>query len=215
MRLKMLRRVMALMASVAGLLSTGCQRVETDSDPFTDFAVYTSFAWDGSQSVAESQMDRDYPHLMADLRDAVTQGLVAKGMQEVEMDAASLLLRAHLELAPYRDENSGDAPATKLGPLVLAPYSVTQADDTEINRELQEGTIMLIMTDRTNEKPVWQAWMRRVIDMDNLRQVEWGKNPVAADITYRHKMIRKAVEKLLAEYPPEPVFRLSAEGRAP
>lgn len=197
------------------LAISGCQRVETDYDPYTDFAVYKTFSWAPSQQVAESATERDYPHLMADFRETIGAALTKKGFAEAGGDGADLLLRAHLELAPYSVDTSKDAPAPQLGPLVLGPYSVTRGDDTELDRELQEGTMLLTMTVRASGEPVWQGWMRKVLDVENIREVEWSKEPGAGEVSYRHKVVLGTVERLLAKFPPEPVFRLSEEGRKP
>ncbi|MCE9615719.1 MAG: DUF4136 domain-containing protein [Lentisphaerae bacterium] len=202
-------------------MMTGCQRAETDYDPYTDFTAYTRFAWNAPEREAESATERDYPHLLADIREMVATNLVHKGLTLAEPGDADLLLTVHLELADYHtapDANAdghSDIPSQKLGPLVLAPYSVTEMDNSDLNRELQEGTLLLNMFERESGEPVWQGWLRRVMDVENIRDVEWRQRPDASDVTYRRRMVRQAVDRLLADFPPKPKVRLSAEGRKP
>ena len=188
---------------------SACQRVETDFDPETDFTVYHTFAWEPRQQTMESEVERDFPHLMGDIRAAIATGMVARGVTEVAPNQADLLLNVYLELAPYAVDASADAsgggpdmPSRELGPLVIAPYSVTQVDDVDLNRQLQDGTLLLNVTDCANSNLVWQGWLRKVVDMDNLREVEWGKQPGAGEVRYRRRMVGHAVDRLLASFPP-------------
>ena len=191
------------------LALSACQRVETDFDPATDFTVYHTFAWQPRQQAMETEVERDYPHLMDDIRAAIATGMVARGFVEVSPDQADVWLNVYLELAPYAvgakpdgSHDDSDMPSRELGPLVIAPYSVMQVEDVDLNRQLQEGTLLLNVTDCASSNLVWQGWLRKVVDMDNLREVEWGKKPDAGEVRYRRRMVGHAAERLLAPFPP-------------
>lgn len=195
----------------------GCQRAQTDYDPKTDFSVYHSFAWEPRQPDVESETERDYPRLMDEVREALAVELEHKGLVRGTPADADLLLGAHVELAPYRTDTQGalttedpDLPARKLGPLVLAPYSVTQVDDEEIDRQLQEGTLLLNVTERQSASLLWQGWVRHVVDLGEIRHVEWKRDPDAGQVHYQHRLITRAAKRLLADFPPPPPDRLPA-----
>lgn len=209
-------------ALLAGLIGAGCQRVETDYNPHTDFSKFKTFAWEGSQKIVENEMERDYPKLMEDFRATISAAMESKGLHQADADTADLLLSAHLELSPYStgpgSEGSGkgaDAPAHELGPLVLAPYSVTQVENSNLDRQLEEGTLLLNMTNPTSGAPLWQGWIRRVVDVANLRDVEWRRDASAGDVNYRHRMVVQAVARLLSGFPPKTVARRAHEAEKP
>lgn len=189
--------------------ASGCQKVESDFSPQTDFTRYRTFAWEVRQSNVESEADRDYPHLMGEIREQVDAGLKHRGFVPADVAAADLTLEAHLELAPYQLEpdangdGATDVPSRQLGPVVLAPYSVTEMDNGDVNRELQSGTLLLNMRDRAGDVLVWQGWVGQVMDMENVRTVEWKRKPAAGDVRYRQRMIARLVNALLKEFPPK------------
>jgi len=197
------------------LVALGCQRAQTDYDPRTDFSRYQSFAWEPRQPDVESETERDYPRLMDEVREALAVELEHKGFVRGTAADADLLLGAHVEMDPYRTDERGalttedpDLPAHKLGPLVLAPYSVTQVDDEEIDRQLQEGTLLLNITERQSTELLWQGWVKHVVDVGEIRHVEWKRDPDAGQVHYQHRLITRAAERLLADFPPPAPTRL-------
>lgn len=210
----MWRRIV-IVCGLGMALCTGCQRATVDYAPETDFTAYPRFAWDPRRGAAEAAMEQTYPKLMDDIRLALTGELQARGFTPAPPEAADLLLVAHVELVPYETDSRGnpapegsELPAHKLGPLVIAPYAATPVDDDERERQLQEGTILLNMTDRRTGALLWQGWMNRLLDAAELRHVEWARDPDPAQVRYQHRLVRKAAARLLADFPPPYAPRL-------
>ena len=190
------------------LAAGGCRRAETDYDPATDFSQYHTYAWAPAAEGLVTPSERDFPGLIAALCAAADARLSAVGLHPVAPARADLHLQLHLELSPYHieppsanDAGRSDVPSRRLGPLVVAPYSVTQVEDSELNRELEEGALLLNMQDARTGELVWQSWLHRVIDVENLRASEWRREPDAAERRYRDRVAKKAVATLLADFP--------------
>jgi len=185
----------------------GCQSAHTSFDPAADFSDYESYAWDPRLKTSESVMDRDFPEIIQIVKESMSTGLVDKHLALDEPESADLIVSYHIELAPYRDEDGDrlmaeDVPSSRLGPLVVVPFGVTQIDDESINREMREGTLLISLTDRESGKLVWQGWASKIVDLNRMREEEWTRDPDKMYLRYRKRNIEKAVAKILNDYPP-------------
>ena len=153
---------------------------------------------------------RDFPDMLSEVRSSVITGLKARGFTVAPPGQADLFVIAHVEIVPYKSSadthiKGRDMPARKLGPIVLAPYSVTQIDNEAVNREMQEGTLLVNFSDRRSKALVWQGWIRQVFDLNKIRAAEWNRTPDKGYLRHRQRTIQKAVDRILSDFPPETI----------
>ena len=197
-----------MVALLSALTLSACQRAHTDFDPRTEFSTYKTFAWTGHDTEGESMSARDFPDMLSEVRTGVITGLKARGLTVATPGKADLLVTAHVEIVPYKSSadthiKGRDIPARKLGPIVLAPYSVTQIDNEAVNREMREGTLLVNLSDRRSRALVWQGWISQVFDLNKIRAAEWDRTPDKGYLRHRQRTIQKAVDRILSDFPPK------------
>ena len=185
-----------------------CQRAHTDFDPGTDFSVYKTFSLVSGDQETEAIVAPQFPEMVKEVAAEAISALKSRGFLAASPEQADLLVTTHIEIVPYESPaethiTDRDIPSRKLGPVVLAPYSVTQIDDEAVNRQMQEGTILLNITDFKSGELIWQGWISKVFDLNKLREKEWNQNPDPGYLRHRQRAIQKAVESILADFPPE------------
>lgn len=157
-------RLLSSLRFALPLLLCACSSIDVDSehDPFADFASFTTFA----QAAPIETLNPTE----AELHAAIERALVAKGLASVARSEASLVVRHHLRLE------------TKVE--LKDPYYAFRAVE-----QYEEGTLILDFVHAQTDHLVWRG--------TGSTRLEEEMSPEE-----RRALIDRAVEAIVAQYPP-------------
>lgn len=190
MNLRFLIAWLALWLMAAGGCAEG-PKVLTDSDPSAQFSAFRTFALSGMTDRGYEVGPSDHSPLRGRIKEMVDEQLVAKGLQQVNVeDRPDLLIHIFFGVKEqHRVETTDMTPGLYPGiypgryPGVypgLYPYQVKAYDyhdgdwvpaSTRVvtTHEDHEGTLIVDLADSSKKKLVWRAVIRAVLG-DNLEQ---------------------------------------------
>ncbi len=172
-----------------GLISCVNTSVIFDYDPATDFNAIKTFAWQSDKQPQTGDHKIDNEIIDRRFRSAITSGLVAKGLTEVNANQAEILLEYQITIKPvinnhrvsgsvgFGKSSGGSSVGLSLG----APLAQHSYD---------EGTMILGMSEAKTNTLIWRGVAARRIDPSASAQENADK-------------IKKLVLELLDGYPPK------------
>ncbi|GAA5190187.1 DUF4136 domain-containing protein [Ferrimonas gelatinilytica] len=181
-----------LFIAALGLLIAGCASVRTNADFDTDtnFSSYRTWAWiepadleDGKQYHTDGLMDQR-------IRSAITQELNAKGLQQVSVTEADLLVNY---LTKIEKKINIDTFYSNFGyhPYYYGRYPLYTPIQTDTRvREYQEGTILVDLVDAQSKSLVWRG-----SGTDTVKQRQSPEE--------RTEQVNTIVNGILLQFPPE------------
>jgi len=192
------RVVAAVLAAVACSIVVSAQKlkVETHSDPKTDFKAIKTYAWlppapvvshvaPGSASNPELSQEVLGPHIVA----AVDRQLVARGLTQTDQDKADVHVVYFAALTVGFDETYlGEyyGYVTGWGSPVLPGYAPTTSMSIH-----EKGTVLVDMVDRASKRAIWRGSVRTQINQEHTLQK-------------RIERINEGAEKIFEKFPIRP-----------
>lgn len=178
-----------LMVLAAALLLAACEtlRVGSDHDPAASFSQYHSFAWMPPHTFRHEPAN---PLVAQRAHDAIEAALAAKGYT-LASDPAQADFVVDFTIGAGERTDVRSYPAPYYGPWMWggpwwgAPYWGSEVDV----RQYREGTISVDIFDAHTHRPVWHGWARKEL--------------TRSDIEHSQGSIRKAVDAVLAPFPPK------------
>lgn len=165
---------------------SGCAtRAYTDSDPNARFDRYRSFAWFAAQEqMAEAMSGQADPLLLRRIREAIENGLVAKGYQKVEdRESADFLVSFSVGSRERLQPQS----QVRIGIGSYGRYGGWSASAPVATQSYAEGTLAIDVFDGESRKPVFHGWAARPVKPSMDRAV----------------LVDDVVGAILAKFPPE------------
>lgn len=182
-------RVLLALAFVLplALALSGCEtlRVGSDYDHTANFSRYHSFTW-----LPRKDYGVKNPLIVERAREAILAGFESKGYRYVHSEAEAnfavdftIGARERMNVRTYPQPYSG--PWYWYGRAWWGyPYWGTGIDVTQY----REGTLAIDVFDAKTHRPVWHGWAKKPLTHE--------------DITHSAESIRKAVDEVLAQFPP-------------
>ncbi len=176
---------LATIAVLAGCAST--MKVQTQYNPQTDFAQYTTYAWNPTPPGSEQAPAARDPAIRSMIIQAIDQQMAAKGLIKVPIDANPSFIATILGWSQQKIQvtNYGYAYA---GSYVYGPFGpdyVYGAPATEVT-SYRVGTLVLDFADATTKTLFWRGIASDTVD-------DPGSVPSKID---------QAAKELLKNYPP-------------
>jgi hypothetical protein len=184
------------LATLLLLLGCSTMEIQSDYDTGTDFSTLRSYAWLDDRSAVEGGEKETRSLLDQRIRRAVEQTLLEKGHPKVPQDQASFLVSYHVGVDRKLDVHTihhgygygyGGRGYYHYGPY-WGPYWGGYSD-TRI-REYDEGTLLIDFIDPERRELLWRGSAQA--------RVEGYSKPAE-----REERVRKAVAKILEQFPPE------------
>ena len=182
-----LLRGFAAAAAVLTLLALqGCEtiKVVSDHDPSYSFAGHDSFAWISEHPMVSAGPGTN-PLLEGRVMTAITETLRAKGLSLVP-DAAQADLVISFSLGA-RDRVSVTSTPYPIAYRGAWRWGRAYYDDVDV-RQYTEGRLAIDFFDAREKRPVWHGYATA-----NISSVDQEDRPA---------LLREAVAKILAEFPP-------------
>lgn len=179
-------RSSSLIAAVLLLTACATVRVGSDYDHTADFSRYHTFAWMPPRTDLRDTPD---PLVVQRAHDAIEASLQSKGYRLVSDPAAADFV-VDFTIGAHERTDITSFPEPYRGPWFGrrawwgAPYWGNRIDV----RQYQEGTLSIDMFDGKSKRPVWHGWARKEL--------------TRSDIERSDESIRKAVDAVLAKFPP-------------
>jgi len=176
--------------ALAALALGACSSIKTslDFDPAVDFGQYKTYAWVAKQ---EDSAGYHLDGLMDQrVRDAVNAELQARGFILVATEQADLLVNY---LTKVDKKINVDTFNTSFGynPYWGRPWGFGSNVQTQtVVREYEVGTLIVDLVDHKSDRLVWRGSLADTIKDKNTPQE-------------REALIREAVAKIMANYPPK------------
>ncbi len=195
-----MRKLYLFVALIPAIILGGCATVTVNSDYDTtaNFSTLKTYSW-----TSESQPRADDPRLNSDILDArirtaVDQTLRTKGFQKISTGTPDFKVAYLMALEQKMDVTQVSTPYYSPYSTV-GPYGVSGVNpgwaygggETFVT-QYEEGTLLLDVVDTKTNTLIWRGTGKKAIDEN-------------ADSAKRVTNIQKAVQKILAEFPP--VFR--------
>ena len=184
-----IHRSALVLAAVLGLAVSGCAgfQVTQDYDPAADFSGYRSWYWLPPSVSGDPRVDNDLVH--ARIRRAVESSLSARGFRKTSTGEGDFGVGYHVLIEGKTDVRTidnyyGYGPGWgRYGGRVGGVYSETYVDQYE------EGTLILDVVDTGSMSLAWRG--------STSARVQENLDPQA-----RAERVQKAVDAILAEFPP-------------
>jgi hypothetical protein len=158
------------------------QKVKLDYDKDADFSQYKTYAWlDGTPA----RQKLWHLHIVG----SIDQYLRAKGLRQVEPEAADLLIAYHvavdaeLNVADLYNPTPYYTGGVPTGPFYYSANSLSGS----VGRYVRKGTMLVDMVDREKKGVVWRALTSVTLKDTNSKRLE---------------QVNKAVGKVFEKYPP-------------
>lgn len=159
--------------------SCATMQVSQDYDSSANFSTYKTFAWLESQEKSRDTRIAN-PLIDAEIRAAVDKRLNSKGYKKISGDSVDFYVVYDLSLEKTFDLNP------VRGYVSFGGIGVTSRGQSEY----EEGTLVITVNDAKTKKPVWRGWATSRVN----------EQPPPEQTT---ETINKAVEKILAKFPPQ------------
>jgi len=188
-----MRRLIVLLALGVVLMTAGCSQVlvQTDFDQTANFAALKTYEWYAAEPPVSGDVQSDYPMLDMRVRTAVDTELDAKGYTKVETDPDFFVIY-HAAVAREIEVSTTSTAVHPPGyygwRYVAPPVWVNQT----VARTYNKGTLILDVVDARNEKLIWRGAVEGEVDQAVTQQ-------------QRKAIVKEAVNKILAEFPPKPM----------
>lgn len=180
---------------ILGVFAAGCATVSVNSDYDTkaDFSKLRTYAWESESQPAVGDPRIDSSLLNSRIRTAVDQTLSSRGFQKVETGTPDFKVAYLMAVEEKMD-------VTQVSTPYYSPYGVygTASINSTWNMgggvdtfvtQYEEGTLLLDVVDPKTNALIWRGSGKKAIDEN-------------ADSAKREANINKAVQKILAEFPP-------------
>jgi hypothetical protein len=164
---------LALVLVFAGTTGVEAQQVTYDYDRSVDFSKYTTYRWIQIEGAEPPDQITD-----KNIKSAVDATLKGKGLARTEADSAELLVGHQISVSQERQLNAYGAPGWRFGGAASVSTST-----------IEVGTLVLDFYDSASKTLVWRGRATKTL------------NP-SKDPEKNQKRLQKAVDKLLASYPP-------------
>ena len=159
----------------------GCSdvRVSTDYDPSVDFTTFDTFSWTSSPFAHSARGGVPDDRLAAQIRNDVADVLGDKGLTLTGRSEASVLVSHHVTVEPRV--------------AVHRRYTATRSGVRHYSRswieEYERGTLVIDVVDAATNQLVWRGSAR-------------SRLPDGRTAEQRNRLVRDAVERILARFPP-------------
>ena len=165
---------------ITAFYSCATTQVSQDYDSSANFSTYKSFAWlkESQESSGDTRIDN--PLIDGRVRVAVERTLTSKGYKKTSGDTADFYVVSELSLEKIFDVQP------RRGSISLGGIGIRSAGASEY----EEGTLVISVHDAKRKKSVWRGWAR----------FRLKEQPTPEQTT---ETIDKAVEKILAQFPPQ------------
>jgi hypothetical protein len=165
---------------ITAFYSCATTQVSQDYVSSANFSRYKTFAWLKESQKSKGDTRIDNPLIDERVRAAVDKTLASKGYKKISGDSADfyvvydLSLEEIFDLQPMR------------GSISFGGIGIRSTGATEY----EEGTLVISIHDAKTKKPVWRGWAKCRV----------REQPTPEQTT---ETINKAVEKILAQFPPQ------------
>lgn len=160
--------------------SCATTQVSHDYDSSANFSTYKTFAWLQKSQERSGDTRIDNPLIDARVRAAVDKTLTSKGIKKISGDSADLYVDYDLSLEKIFDLQP------MRGSISFGGIGIRSTGASEY----EEYTLVIGVNDAKTRKPVWRGWATcRVKEQTTPEQTT--------------ETINKAVEKILAQFPPQ------------
>jgi len=163
--------------------------VNQDYDSSTDFSSYRNFAWLQESQKKTGDIRIDNPLIDSRVRAAVDRTLTSRGYK-ISGDAADFYVAYHLSLKRKLDLEPVTG-SIVVGRGYYGSWGGIALHNGSAVTEYEEGTLVIDVNDAKTKKLVWRGWASR--------RVREHSTPEQTTDT-----INKAVEEILARFPPQP-----------
>lgn len=169
-------------ASLAVMALAACSGISTQSDydMSYDFGSASSYNWMPGGS------DGDLQFYERTLQEAVDSEMAARGLRKAPAGEADLLFAYH---TGTQTRQQYDTYGYGAGGWWGGYWGGGMTTTTTTVREYEEGTLILDIVDRARNQLVWRGSGTKTLDS-------------SATPEERHETLRKAVNKILADFPP-------------
>jgi len=163
---------------------------ESDYNPEVSFAQYESFAWINPNPLISAPRNSN-PNNIQRIRSEIVSGLTAKGYRQVE-DATAADFAVSFTVGTREEINIQRYPVLYGGAwadrdLYSGRYGSSMNYETYVE-QYTEGTLAIDILDVETNSPAWHGWATKKIS--------------GADRRDAAPLIKKAVNKILANFPP-------------
>ena len=183
------RALMRATAIFAVFALSGCEtiRVVSDHDPEFSFAGYDRFAWMSEHPMIAAGPGTN-PLLEGRIMAAITETMRAKGVSLVPTaEQADFVVSFSVGARDRVSVTSTPYPAAYRG---AWRWGRTYYNDVDV-RQYTEGRLAIDIFDAREKRPVWHGYATA-----NISSI--------TDRAERQALLREAVSKILAEFPPKP-----------
>ncbi len=169
-------RLLLLLLVAVGMMSCSPATVKYDYDREASFSNYKTYRWlQIRRNQSDAPMGRGTSLLEKHIRQAVDKELAEKGYRLVQERDVDFLVAFHAGVREKID-------VTRYG------YGSWRRPWQAVTvRRYKEGTLVLDVIDREKKQLVWRSWGSSVVN----------------DPAKRDELIREAVHKMLAKFPPK------------
>jgi hypothetical protein len=186
-----LRLLTAVIALALILPASAKVKIRTQREKAFDFKTVRTYAWhpSGAGDVKVLQATADKPEtiqamLEPTIREAVEQGLAARGLQPLASDRADVYVNYYLLIGPntssqYMGQFIGNAPEWGLPPFAAATTSL---------KVYEQGSLVLDVASRLEKSVIWRGVAQAEIDRQRT-------------VSQRDERVREAVRSMLQKFP--------------
>ena len=164
---------------IMAFYSCATPQVSVDYDSSVDFSRYKTFAWLKKSQKKSGETWLDNPLIDERVRAAVEKNLVSKGYKKVSGDSANLYVFYHLSMGKMFDTQP------MRGYISIGGIGISSRGATES----EEGLLLIKVNDAKKRETVWRGLTTCRV-----------KEQLTPEQTT--EAINKAVEKILAQFPP-------------
>ena len=178
-----------LLVALCLLLVPSCSGPEigSDYDPSVDFSVLTTYAWIPRPPTGDGDPNTDERSLLAQrVVAAANDALQAKGMIEVALDEASVLVTWHMLVRAHWRVNTTSYGYTSFNRWGQPPHPTTSTTSV---RQYDRGTLMIDLVDPVRDVLIWRGTATS--------RVRDARTPEE-----REREVRASVDAILAQFPP-------------
>ncbi len=182
----MKRRVIVTLACLCVMLAACAPRVYVEQDSSAQFSGLHSFAWVSPPIGRVKDPILDSQILEQRVQHATVINLAGRGYKQMTPEQnPDFIVTYHIvgktELQSY-------GPSFSFGFFNTSPSSFSSVAVGNNVQTQEQGTLMLDIIDAHNQQLMWRGWTKHVVNQDN----------------YSEQAITKAVDAILAKFPPTP-----------